>query len=475
DVVSCQACHITDKAARGTPFEPMFRYREAENGKQTIVPYKPKPRYFWRDRNTGTVLNKTQRNMVYRELKDEEGNLTGGAIFDPETGATLAEVTARISHGSVRYGDPETYEDFVGLKNAYDKVLKASGIESPDAILVWSEINQYLISHNTRPAVSSVQCEECHNYKSDGSTISALVSDDGIFGVNNSYEIATVLDPRLVTEGIITFDYPYMKMDAVTGVVTANVSDILDYSRVDPSMSALRSAIATAATAVAQLQDTPELIEQAMSDAGITNTEDAAQLADQFRNTGAYLFQTQQGDQSIRDVAVISGNENFADYTLQVAIADDAVAVNAASAGLGGLVAGAEVFSLQINMPSGNTLESFTSSVLVKLPYSGSSSDPEQINVITSADGVTWSAITPADILIVRAATDMEDGYIVFQTNHFSYYSITDATATSDSSTIADSDTSESGGGGSLDTFFLLFSFIMLAISRKSRLSPSRD
>ncbi|MCK5335706.1 MAG: cytochrome C, partial [Gammaproteobacteria bacterium] len=195
DVVSCQACHITDKAARGTPFEPMFRYREAENGKQTIVPYKPKPRYFWKDRNTGTVMNKTQRDMVYRELKDDQGELIGGAIFDPETGETLAEVSARISHGSVRYGDPETYEAFVGLKTAYDKVLKASGIENPDAILVWSEINQYLISHNTRPAVSSVQCEECHNYKSDGSTISALVSDDGIFGVNNSYEIATVLDP----------------------------------------------------------------------------------------------------------------------------------------------------------------------------------------------------------------------------------------------------------------------------------------
>ncbi|MBT6701757.1 MAG: cytochrome C [Gammaproteobacteria bacterium] len=486
DVVSCQACHITDKAVRGTEFEPMFRYREAENGKQTIVPYKPKPRYFWKDNNTGMVLDQTQRNSVFREIKDDEGNVTGGAIFDPETGETLAEVGGRISHGSFRYNDPADYEGFAGLKMAYDKVFKSNGIENPDAVLVWSEPNQYLISHNPRPAVSSVQCEECHNYKQDGTTISALVSDDGIFGENNSYEVATIIDPKLVTDGIIVFDYPYMKMvvdedgNAVVdedgqATVRANVSDILAYSTVDPSMTALRSAVATAATAAAQSYTVTQLIDQAMASAGISNADDVTQLAAQLRNTNAFLFQSRQGDYSIRDVIVISDDEDFADYTLQVSIADDDTGANAAAAGLGDLVAGAEVFSLQFNKPSGEKQTSFNSSVLVKLPYSGSSSDADKINIITSTDGETWSLINPADILIVRAKTDMEAGYIVFQTTHFSFYTATEVADTSSTIPVDDSDDSDSssGGGGSLGYLFLMFG-LLLAVVRNIELFSIR-
>jgi len=463
DVVSCQACHITDKAARGRDFEPMFRYREAENGKQTIVPYKPKPRYFWKDNTTGVVLNQTQRNSVFREIKDDEGDITGGAIFDPETGETLAEVGGRISHGSFRYNDPDDYEGFAGLKLAYDKVLKSMDIENPDAVLVWSEPNQYLISHNTRPAVSSVQCEECHSYKQDGTTISALVSDDGIFGEDNSYEITTIVDPKLVTDGIIVFDYPYMKMDAETGVVTANVSDILAYSTVDPSMTALKSAVANAATAAAQSHTVTELIDQAMASAGISNADDVTQLADQLRNTNAFLFQSRQGDFAIRDVIVISDDEDFADYTLQVSLADDNASANAAAAGLGDLVAGAEVFSLQFNKPSGEKQTSFNSAVLVKLPYSGSSSDAAKINIITSTDGENWSLIDPADILIVRAQTDMEAGYIVFQTTHFSYYTTTEVADSSSTIPADDSDDSE-GSGGSPGYLLLMFGLLLTVV-----------
>ncbi len=478
DVVSCQACHITGKAVSGVSFDPVYRYREAENGQKTIVPYKPKPRYFWRDKNSGIVLNQTQRNSVFQAVKDSEGNVTGGEIIDPETGAVLGEVTAGFSHGSVRFNDPDSYEGFKGLKQAYDKVFKASGVENSDAILVWSEINQYLLSHNTRPAVSSVQCEQCHNYKSDGTTISALVSDDGIFGKNNSYVITTVPDPRLVTEGIITFDYPYMKMDATTGVVTANVSDILFDSMIDPSMSALRSASAKVATSIAKTYPSLELIRQGITALGISNAGDVEQLADQFRNGNAHMFQLKQGDESIRDVAVIAGDDDFAGYVLKVEVGDNSLVSKAAEGGNGNLSMGAEVYSLKMIKQSGTELASFSTPVLVKLPYKGSSSSADQINVISSDDGETWNKIDSAYIQLIRPATDMADGYIVFKTMHFSYYTTTDAEASvTDDSANANSSTGKSAAarsGGSLGVFFILINFLLLAVFKNSRLNPFR-
>jgi hypothetical protein len=475
DVVSCQACHITGKAARGVPFNPVYRYREAENGNKTIVPYKPHARYYWKDKNTGTVLNQTQRNSVFQPIKDSHGTVTGGQIVDPETGAVLGEVTAGFSHGSVRFNDPDSYEGFKGLKQAYNKVFKISGIENPDAILVWSEINQYLLSHNTRPAVSSVQCEQCHNYKADGTTISALVSDDGIFGKNNSYVVTTVPDPRLVTEGIVTFNAPYMKMDAETGVVTANVSDILADSMVNPSMSALRSAIAPVATSIAKTYTNVATIEEGMSGLGISNAEDAAQLADQFRNSKAYMFQVRQGDDAIRKVAVIAGDDDFARYMLQVELGDNEVVSKASAAGLGSLSTGAEVFGLKVSKESGSELATFAAPVWVKIPYRGTSSAANQVNVITSTDGATWVKVDPVNIQLVRAATDTADGYIVFKTSHFSYYTSTEVAAKDAGSTVDNSGGSAVGrSSGSMGILLILFNIMLLAVMRKSRQAPCR-
>jgi ssDNA-binding Zn-finger/Zn-ribbon topoisomerase 1 len=463
DVVSCQSCHITGKKARGRSFDPMFRYREDEHGVKTIVPYKPKPRYYWKDRNSGTLLTKTERNSVYREVYDADGNLTGGIIVDPETGEELATVSARISHGSVRFGDPETYEAFVGLKNAYDVVLKQRGVENPDAVLVWSEINQYLISHNTRPAVSSVQCNECHHYKSDGTTISALVSDDGIFGVDNRYEITTIVDPKLVDDGIILFDYPYMKMDE-NGVVTENAADILAYSRVDPSMTRLKSASADMATAAAEVQQTQDQIASALAQAGIDSADLDALLA-RFQGSYAYLFQSRQGDALIRDVLVVSPDENLSDHTLQVMLADDAVVQAAAQAGLGEMMSNSPVFGLTLRNADGSTTDNFNDAVLVKLPYSGSSNDAAAIRIITSVDGKQWQAVDAQDVLTLRAQTAETDGYVVFATRHFSFYALTSATA---STTAAVSDESTSGSGGAPDLLWLML-LPLLPIARRRR------
>jgi len=133
---------------------------------------------------------------------------------------------------------------------------------------------------------------------------------------------------------------------------------------------------------------------------------------------------------------------------------------------------------LQINLPSGGKLSTFNFPLLVKLPYSGSSNDVEEINIITSSDGEAWSAITPADILIVRAETEEMDGYIVFQTTHFSYFTVTDDTAADNGSTtpIDNNGSSFSGGSsGSMSFMLLIFGFLSLLLVRVSKSLSFRE
>ncbi|MCG8428403.1 MAG: hypothetical protein MI754_13695, partial [Chromatiales bacterium] len=224
DVVSCQTCHITDKKSRGKPIQILYRYRREEDSKLRITPNNPRARYFWKDKSSGRVLTKTERDSVYRMQFDDEGNRYG-EIFDPETGEAVAKVDVYMSHGSWRFRDVETYDDFVKLKQTFDKVLSVKGVENPDTALVWTEINNYLMSHNTRPAVSSVQCGDCHNQKQNG-TYSSFISSDGILGQSNQREITQLIDKRLVDEGLVILEMPYMQVDA-EGTVTENVSDIL--------------------------------------------------------------------------------------------------------------------------------------------------------------------------------------------------------------------------------------------------------
>jgi hypothetical protein len=89
DVVTCQACHITDKVARNRSMPIMYRYRQEEDGKLKIIPYAQKDRYYWKDKNTNTILNQTERNSVFEVRYDDDLNMYG-VIIDPETGVGVA-------------------------------------------------------------------------------------------------------------------------------------------------------------------------------------------------------------------------------------------------------------------------------------------------------------------------------------------------------------------------------------------------
>ena len=477
DKVSCQACHVTDKVARRTPFEPMYRWREAANGQKTIVPYKPKPRYYWKDNNSGTVLNQTERNSVFETRNfDADGvaiDVDGdgvtdeyGVIVDPVSGEELAVVTVRMSHGSWRFGDPTDYAGFVGLKSAYDSVFAAKGVADSDAVLVWSEINQYLISHNTRPAVSSVQCEECHS-RNRYNAFTAGLTSEGLLGGEHSYTVTTVPDPRLVTEGIIVFDYPYMAMDETTGEVTASVADILYHSKADPSMTILKSARAIAVSGVLELMNVAE----ALAAAGIS-AADAQLLQEQFSLSEAYRFQASYGDAAIRDLLImIESSSAFSDrnlpfYRMQVSINDAEATANAPKVGVAALVS--DVFS--INMIDEDGAEAVLNNpALVKLPYVRTNENLEQVKVVTSRDGISWEALPSTSIAALQPQSDTANGYIAFWTDHFSYYAILDETLI-----VLPAESSSSGGGGSAGLWLLLFALAGLISKRFGRIHKNR-
>jgi len=459
DVVTCQACHITDKVARGRSMPIMFRYRQEEDGSLKIIPYAQRDRYYWKDKNSNTILNKTERNSVFELRGDTSMDMDShmdmgdtdmyGVIVDPETGAELAEVTAYISHGSLRFGDPEDYAGYLALRNAYNKVFKMKGIVDANAVMVLTESNQYIMNHNTRPGPESLQCTDCHAKKLNGS-FSALIADDSVLGTTNSLDIFSLPDARLISEGIVELDKDYMKADS-SGNISINVSDVLYSTRLNPSLSVLNADIATEMSGMVNRYSLAE----ATSLAGISNPKHIDMLSAQSGDE-LFVFAPVYGDPSIRKVALMPMVNSqtelvFPTYMFRIALADNDAVNAAANAGFGGL--NAPVFSLQASDTNGDDVSNFgNANVFVKLPYTGSESSVEKINLITSVDGKTWSTVDAASILLLSPQTDSEDGYLVFNTSHFSYYTITQ----DDETNVSDSDNASSSGGGVLSPWLLV-------------------
>jgi len=111
------------------------------------------------------------------------------------------------------------------------------------------------------------------------------------------------------------------------------------------------------------------------------------------------------------------------------------------------------VFTLQATDTNGDDVSNFgNANVLVKIPYTGSEASIEKIRLITSADGKTWSGVDAASILLLNPQADSEDGYLVFNTSHFSYYAI----ATGDETNTSAADDESSSGGGILSPWLLV-------------------
>ncbi len=451
DVVTCQACHITDKVARRRSLPIMFRYRQEQDGSLKIIPYAQRDRYYWKDKQSNTILNKTERNSVFELRGADTTSMPGmvmpaagmyGVIVDPDTGAELAQVSARLSHGSIRYGDPKDYAGYLALRNAYNKVLKNKGISNANAVMVLTESNQYILSHNTRPGPESLQCADCHARKQNGA-FSALISTDSVLGRRNSIDIFTLPDARLISEGVVELGKDYMKSDA-NGVISINVSDVLYSTRMNPSLSILNADIASGMTGKVSRHTTVD----ASTLAGIKKSEHIDILI-QHSGNELYVFSPLYGDPSIRKVALMPMVNSqtelvFPTYQFKIELANNEVIKAASIAGFGGL--NAKVFSLQASDTNGDQVTNFgNANVIVKLPYTGSQSRIEKIKLITSANGLSWSRVDAGNILMLNPQSDSEDGYLVFKTSHFSYYTVT--LADENNVSAADAEGSSSSGG----------------------------
>jgi len=451
DIVSCEACHITNKKSRGQNIQIMYRYRRSEDGKLKIIPYNPRQRYYWKDNNTGYMLNQTERNSVFSLETDDQGNKYG-SLNNPTTNAVLGTVGARMSHGSWRFDDPETYDGFMALKSAYDAVLAEKGIANPNAVMVWTESNYYVMSHNTRLAVDSLQCENCHERKQNGS-FSALISPNSILGANSFKQLTKLPDRRLVDEGIVILDKPSMKLQA-DGTVTQNMDDILYESKVNPSMSILNAARASVIAG--------NMRRYAFAD-GIVAAELGSysnEMGNHLLTPELYIFKPESGDNALRTMAILmelnSVNEPvFATTQIQAILGDNNTIDNATQSGNGGLVSA--VFNLQASYANGQALTQLPAGgqMLIKLPFDYDNAERDKINLLASTDGKQWSILDSTNIVFVQPQTDAEAGYVLFWSDKFAYFTVANKAVAAPVVVASASDNSGGSGGGGGSVLYL--------------------
>jgi hypothetical protein len=444
DALACEACHITDKESRGTPLQIMYRYSTMEDGNLKIRPYNARYRGQWIDKTSGHIFNKTERNSIYKMETDDEGNRVG-LMIDPVSGETIGNVDVRMSHGSWRFTDPEDYEGITAQKGAYDNLLRSKGYEDPNAVLVWGASNFYVLSHNTRPATESVQCEECHERTARGA-FSSLISTSGVLGESNSKTVAS-LDRRLIDEGIVEMAFPSMKADE-QGEITENTSDVLYYSALNPSLSRLGTAIAPVFTGT--MKDIAG--ESGMGGIGL-NGDEISQMQGLMPASGnIYLFKPRYGDQMVRDTAVMAEKNHQAEtvlsnYRFLIRLEDGESVVDAAAQA--GRLRLSQVYRIEATNGDGESVSQFPGTPLfIKLPWTGS--NDQALTVISSQNGESWSDLQAEQIIVAHPATEELDGYVVVRTDHLSYFAVAERSQTVAGSSGDSAGGSGGGGGGAL-------------------------
>jgi hypothetical protein len=438
DVVSCQACHITNKKSRGQPIKPLYRYRNDSDDKLRITPYNAKPRYVWQDQTSGHVLSKTERNSVFEQI-DPADCSKGGRIVDPVTKQEIATVTAKISHGSCRYDDPKTYDAFVGLKKAYDATLSAAGYKDSNTVLLWGEMNNYVISHNTRPSPQALQCGECHNKKQNDS-FSALISEEGILGASNSKLVMELPDRRLVDEGIIKMAQPYMKMQEQTQadgskkfVISENVRDILSYTKFDSSMTILGSDRAIVAAGEMRKAS----LSEALHATKIETTHQSI-LASTLKSDNVYYYRANYGEPMVREFAVlVQANDQsdrvYPSYRVNV-LFDKKGLDKAKQSGLNNFAS--DVLAITLLNSNSRVVETPANEpMVVRLPYLQKNNDKGMISIGYSADGENWSELDTVEIIAVQPKTENRVGYVLVEINKLGHFVVMDQALSARSST----------------------------------------
>lgn len=426
DVISCQACHIAGKKSRGTPLQIMYRYRQAEDGKLKIIPYNPRIRHYWKDKNSNRVLSSEEYKSVYSYDKGEDGKLQG-KISDPISGEVLAYVSASSGRHGVSYGDPQSYEDFVKLKQAYDKLMQSKGYNNADMQQIWIESNEYLMSHNVRPAASSVQCAECHAKKQSGA-FSSLISPNSILGKNSVKTVAQLPDKRLVDEGIVVLGLDYFKVDE-SGKITENMDDILYSTKINPFMSILKASNAMVSTGQFRRQN----INTALTSAGLSSADLSAQLSGYPGMEEIFSLASYQGNAALKNAHVFAPSYGANTLLLPNYRVENSVITDIhpsirqmLTRVLPGSDPNSAIHGFMVKDKNNQGISHFNENLMIKLPYQGLANDPNKIAVLYSIDGSTVQILDNSQIIKVQPESEIQSGYVLFSSQNAGYFVVMD-------------------------------------------------
>lgn len=370
DDLACQVCHIPEVKDQGDALKIRYRTREAEDGKLKKMPYLATPRFYWWDKVNQRVVSRRER-------------LQAGAGETP----------------------PQTYDEVKQAKAALDGLLVQKGYAGASTQLVWTESNDYLLSHNTKTSKATMPCDDCHS-RSAGKVSSALTST-GVLGNKNLRVVASMADKtayqRLVDEGLVKLDMAYYEIDS-NGRIVENVKVIVAETAIEPFTSALRAQSQPVTAGEFRQIDEAEL------NAVLENDSAAINAAKSLSEPKSFLFRNRIAGDKVKDVALVLGYDKttsglLPNYRLELAARNWTSMTQRVSAKKvkaiknttikQGKLAGttsSSLFDLQLtdalkqpaSLPSGHK-------ILLKLPYTGIATKPEEVGVLavnTESGGV---------------------------------------------------------------------------------------
>lgn len=398
DKLACQTCHIVGLAFNDQPIDIRYRFREAEDGLNKYIPYIPAIRYYWMDANNNRVISRLER----------------------------LSVTAGVDK------EPQSYEEVKSLKASFENLLKDKGYKNPNAQLILTESNDYLISHNTRLAKDSIPCGDCHDKRSNGQYTSAIIANSVIgsrkdrivaqIGTSNAYS-------RLITEGIVKLDMPYYSVKT-DGRVIDNAESILDETDINPFTSILKMNSHDIAAGKFRLESKLS----AMQSMNLPSNDPALSLL----ANDVFVFNSKIAGNRVNKLSLalnlnIGNRVSVPGYQLNVS-ADPwtAFALSSSKKKARGKInknnkisagtVSSSLYSYSMQDKDKNPFNTISGNrFLIKIPYEGSSKDICKISVYeTTSLGGNW--ITPLinmtkakDIISVVSGTSANPGYVVAQ------------------------------------------------------------
>ena len=396
NVIACQTCHITGLVNQDKPLNLRYRYRASEDGKLRMIPYIPASRYYWIDSTNQRVLSRAERLSVTNGVDSE----------------------------------PKNYQEIKTLKTRFDELLKAKGYANPNSQMVWTESNDYLISHNTRPVAQTMPCIDCHDRKSNGS-INPLVSETKILGAENVRVVSELSDgsyPQLIKEGIVKLGLTYL-MVSTDGKIIEHVDEVLYDTKLNPFTSILQS------NQVNVLSGEFATVTRGEISGAFPNSESSAatKLSAQLTKQVLVLKNALTGDK-VKTLWLMANYSNFSktvfsNYRFMISAMNWSSTVSKKTPSFSVGTLGSNVFNFQSRClnPDADCLIDLLlmkDKLFLKLPYSGFATSTNGVGLYTVnkvKEGVFSEPTTriPADVIAVSSRN-----YVILAVNKLPDYAV---------------------------------------------------